>query len=87
MNNVATLKEGADPNELTINSYDQPLKRAMIHVLANNTAIKNGGGNINDSSSWYDNKELSYINIDTSTYGIQLDPNHEADMSTMTEFS
>lgn len=87
INAVATLKEGADPNDLTINSYDQPLKRAMIHVIANNSAVKNGVGNINPTSSWYDNSEFSYMVIGSDTYGIQQDSDHTADEAHMTEFS
>lgn len=87
INHVATLKDGADPKDLSIKSYDQPLKRAMIHVLANNSAVKNGVGNINPTSSWYDNTEFSYITIGSDTYGIQQDSDHTADEAHMTEFS
>lgn len=87
INHVATLKEGADPKDLSIKSYDQPLKRAMIHVLANNSAVKNGVGNINPASSWYDDAEFSYMTIGSDTYGIQQDSDHTADEAHMTEFS
>ena len=87
INHVATLKEGADPNVLTQQSYYQPLKQAMIDVLANNSAVKNGAGNINPTSSFYDDTELSYIEIGTDGYGIQMDADHTADEGHMTEFS
>lgn len=89
INSVATLKEGVDPKDLdlSIKSYDQPLKRAMIHVLANNSAVKNGVGNINPASSWYDDTEFSYMTISSDTYGIQQDSDHTADEAHMTEFS
>lgn len=87
INHVATLKEGADPKDLSIKSYNQPLKRAMIHVLANNSAVKNGVGNINPTSSWYDDTEFSYMTIGSDTYGIQQDSDHTADEAHMTEFS
>lgn len=87
INHVATLKKGADPKDLSIKSYDQPLKRAMIHVLANNSAVKNGVGNINPTSSWYDDTEFSYMTIGSDTYGIQQDSDHTADEAHMTEFS
>lgn len=87
INHVATLKEGADPKDLSIKSYDQPLKRAMIHVIANNSAVKNGVGNINPTSSWYDDTEFSYITIGSDTYGTQQDSDHTADEAHMTEFS
>lgn len=87
INNVATLKEGADPNNLTQDSYYQPLKQAMIDVLANNSAVKNGAGNMNPTSSFYDDTEFSYIEIGTNGYGIQMDADHTADEGHMTEFS
>lgn len=87
INNVATLKEGADPDNLTQDSYYQPLKQAMIDVLANNSAVKNGAGNMNPTSSFYDDTKLSYIEIGTNGYGIQMDADHTADEGHMTEFS
>lgn len=96
INNVATFKtkEGEDPKEekerrkdISIANYDQPLKRAMIHMLANNSAVKNGVGNINPSTSWYDDSDFSYIEISTNNYGIQQDSDHTADEAHMTEFS
>ena len=87
INNVCTLKEGSNPKDISIESYDQPLKRAMIHMLANNSAVKNGVGNINPQSSWYDESEFSYITIGTHNYGIQQDSDHTADEAHMTEFS
>lgn len=87
INLVSSLKPNANPKDISINSYDQPLKRAMIHVIANNSAIKNGVGNINPLSSWYDDTDLSYITIGTDGYGIQQDSDHTADEAKMTEFS
>ena len=87
INNVAILKEGADPEVLTQDSYYQPLKQAMIDVLANNSAVKNGAGNMNPTSSFYDDTEFSYIEIGTNGYGIQMDADHTADEGHMTEFS
>jgi hypothetical protein len=43
----------------------------MIHVIANNSAVKNGVGNINPLSSWYDDVDLNYITVATDGYGIQ----------------
>ncbi len=87
INNVATLREGADPEVLTQDSYYQPLKQAMIDVLANNSAVKNGAGNMNPTSSFYDDTDFSYIEIGTNGYGIQMDADHTADEGHMTEFS
>ena len=87
INNVAEIKPGADPNDLTQDSYYQPLKEAMIDVLANNSAVKNGAGNMNPTSSFYDDTDFKYIVVGTIGYGIQMDAVHEADEGHMTEFS
>lgn len=87
INLVSSLKPNANPKDISINSYDQPLKRAMIHVIANNSAVKNGVGNINPLSSWYDDADLNYITVATDGYGIQQDSDHTADEAKMTEFS
>ena len=84
---VATLNPGANPNDLSIDSYNQPLKNAMIHMIANHTAIKEGYRNMNPSTSWYDNSRLNYMTVSTDNYGIQQDSDHEADQAYMTEFS
>lgn len=68
-------------------NYYQPLKSKMIDMVANNTSIKNGAGNINPSSSFYDDSKLKTIKVSTLHYGIQMDADHEADMGEMTEFS
>ena len=79
INNVATLNNNGteyvkkNPKRkapATIDYYDQPLKGAMIHMIANNSAVKEGVGNINPTSAWTDNSELSYMTIDTKHYGI-----------------
>lgn len=73
--------------EANINNFDQPLKRAMIHVLANNSATKEGARNINPTSRFYDNTPLRYVQMDTYGYGVQMDSDHTADEAKMTEFS
>lgn len=96
INNVTTFKkiegesaksEKVRREDISIANYDQPLKRAMVHMLANNSAVKNGVGNINPNTSWYDDSEFSYITISTNNYGIQQDSDHTADEAHMTEFS
>lgn len=85
INNVTIAKgKGNDPN---IENFDQPLKQAMIHMVANESAVKNGIENINPSSSWSDDSKLSYITLSTNNYGIQQDSDHTADEAKMTEFS
>jgi len=59
----------------------------MIDYLCNNSAIKNGAGNRNDASRFYNNEALDTITLGTEYYGIQMDADHEADEAEMTEFS
>lgn len=86
MNLVAIEK---DPNATIINqsSYRQPLKEACINVVANQTAMKNGAANVNETSVYYNDERLNYMVIPTSGYGIQMDADHKADEAEMTEFS
>lgn len=77
--------------------YYQPLKYKMVDYLINQSAIKNGTGNINFSDVYYNpnndlndvqNEEsLRYIELDTYRYGIQQDSEHEADDEELTEMS
>lgn len=89
INMVAYAKDPNQSNKVTIDqqNYYQPLKQMLIDVVANNSAVKNGAGNINPSSSYYDDTKLTYIELGTSQYGIQMDADHTADEGTMTEFS
>lgn len=89
VNAVAYKRDPEQSNKVSIDqtNYYQPLKEMMIDILANNSAVKNGAGNVNQSSSYYDDSKLSYMVIGTSQYGIQMDADHTADEGKMTEFS
>ena len=88
MNNVAYARENTTDNDpVDQEHYYQPLKSLLIDMVANQTAVKNGAGNVNQSSSFYDNTNLTYMEIPTTMYGIQLDADHTADEGQMTEFS
>ena len=67
--------------------YYQPLKDAMIHYAVNNTAVKNGAGNINQESDWGSTEVPSYMTVGYDGIGVQMDANHEADESLLREFS
>lgn len=67
--------------------YKQPLKEMFIGYIANTSAVKNGQGNVNESSAWDGNEELNYIELDNTNLGIQMDADHEMANSEMTEFS
>lgn len=86
MNNVS-VRVGNDTSDLSQRTYYQPLKDLMISYAANNTAVKNGAANINQSSAWRDDSDLTYMEVDTDGLGIQMDPDHEIDEAEMTEFS
>lgn len=89
VNAVAYKRNPDQSNKVSIDqtNYYQPLKEMMIDIVANNSAVKNGAGNVNQSSSYYDDSKLSYMVIGTSQYGIQMDADHTADEGKMTEFS
>lgn len=89
MNAVAYKRDPDQSNKVPIDQehYYQPLKEILIDVVANNSAVKNGAGNINQASVYYDDNKLSYMKIGTSQYGIQMDADHTADEGKMTEFS
>ena len=89
VNAVAYKRDPNQSNKVTIDqsNYYQPLKEMLIDILANNSAVKNGAGNLNPSSAYYDDSNLSYMEIGTSQYGIQMDADHTADEGKMTEFS
>ena len=65
----------------------QPLKDYLISILANSSAVKNGITNLNPASVLKGNQDLIYTEIDVTNFGVQLDANHEADFSELTEMS
>ena len=57
-------------------------------MVANSSAVKRGIVNQNSSSEiWENGRNLLYSKVNTSEFGIQLDANHEADQSELTEMS
>lgn len=87
VNFVANKKEGIDSKEISQKTYDQPLKRAFIGYLANNTSVKNGAGQVNPVELYYDDKPFKTMTVSTKGHGVQLDSDHHADEAEMTEFS
>lgn len=79
--------EGKPEKALLQSNYDQPLKRSFIGYIVNNTAVKEGVGNINPASSYYDKTPLRDITVRTKSHGVQQDSDHEAVEAQMTEFS
>lgn len=88
MNAVGHKVDGsADNVPLDQDNYIQPLKQYHIGYALNNTAVKNGAQNINQSSAWYDNKDLSYFEVDSDGLGMQMNADHDIIDSELTEFS
>ena len=87
VNNCTFRKTNGDRTDLTTHSYEQPLKEMMIGYVANVSAVKNGRGNVNSSDAWKNDEALTYMELDNAGFGIQMDADHEAVDSTMTEFS
>lgn len=65
----------------------QPLKHSDIHYLVNTSGAKCGAANINPTSSWFDNTPLRSFKMSTRHLGIQMDADHHADNSELTEMS
>lgn len=89
MNNVGRIKPGFTKGEDTINqeTYEQPLKKYEIGYALNNTAVKEGAKNINQTSSWYDDSDLNYFEVNSDGLGIQMNADHDIVNSELTEFS
>lgn len=63
----------------------QPMKHSDIHYLINGSALKVGARNANPSTSRYDDSDLNYYTIGSQYFGIQMNADHHADNSEVTE--
>lgn len=81
------IDESAKNVPLDQDNYIQPLKQYHIGYALNNTAVKNGAQNINQSSAWYDDEDLSYFEVDSDGLGMQMNADHDIIDSELTEFS
>lgn len=72
---------------LTQEDLYQPLKYSDIHWMPTIGAVKVGPMNINSSDAYSDSKDLNFGIIRMNTAGIQLDPTHHADNSTVSIFT
>lgn len=81
------INESANNVPLDQDNYMQPLKQYHIGYALNNTAVKNGAQNINQSSAWYDDEDLSYFEVDSDGLGMQMNADHDIIDSELTEFS
>lgn len=96
MNNVGIPinRSRVQDGDISQETLYQPLKHAMIHMIANASAVKNGQTNVNSVKSWtseYDadnkNTHLLYFTVDSAQFGSQMDGNHESDDAELTEMS
>lgn len=72
----------------------QPLKYSDIAYLVNTSACKNGQANVNTRDQWYSeydetnpDTQLRTVKISTMHMGIQMDADHHADESQVSEMS
>jgi hypothetical protein len=61
----------------------QPLKTKMIHYFLPKSAGKDGVGNINPTTTLFDDSPLTRMTVHSTHLGIQNDSDHESDESTM----
>lgn len=66
---------------------DYNLKDKMISYVVNKSAIKVGAGNANSNQSFYDETELKTINMSTKFGGVQMNADHDLDLSHVTEMT
>lgn len=87
INKVGILKNPNQTPETQDDVY-QPLKYSDIHYEATIGAVKEGAANINPNTSYFDESELSYMQVEMLQSGIQLDKEHHAtdtEVSLMTQ--
>ena len=87
LNLVAFRRDTSKTRSFDQEDFYQPLKHAMIHYAVNNTAVKNGAGNINQANAWKNKSKLSYMTVQYDGIGVQMDADHTADEALLTEFS
>jgi len=69
------------------NTFNQPLKDSVVAMLANKSAVKMGATNVNIVDTWKSPENLLSFKVNTTNFGIQMDANHEADDSEITEMT
>ena len=85
--NVGTVKD-AKATHFSQKNVRQPLRDKFIAIAASKSALKRGAANINTSKdAWESDESLASFKVNTSSFGIQLDANHHADLSDVREMS
>ena len=72
---------------LTQSNVYQPMKYSDIHYVVNSSAIKVGARNVNPVNVRAEGNTtpLQYFSVGSQYFGIQMDPDHHADDSSVTE--
>ena len=79
MNNVGVKKAGYT-NVVDQFGVDQVLKKAQIHMIATEGAVKYGAANVNTKDAYFnDDYPVTYMQIEAYDYGEQLDAEHAAE--------
>lgn len=88
MNNVGWPKDSSRKGQfVNQETYVQPLKQFHIGYVLNSSAVKNGAKNVNQSSAWSDDSDLTYFEVDSDGLGMQMNADHDIVDSELTEFS
>lgn len=66
---------------------NENLKDKFIAYAVNQSAIKVGVTNINDTKLWYNNDALQFMDFSTKFGGVQMNADHELDYAEVTEMS
>lgn len=82
LNNIGTF-EGDQITEYNQNGVKQVLKSKIIHYFLPKSAGKDGVGNINPTTTLFDESALTRMTVHSTHLGIQNDSDHESDESTM----
>lgn len=84
MNAISIYKHTGNTSKNQDN-YEQPLKNYFIGYIANESAVKRGQFNINESSQWTSEDDLLYTELDIAGLGTQMDGDHIADQASVSE--
>ena len=91
VNEIAIPKDLSDANNDIVTTIvcEENLKDDFIALAANHSAIKTGVRNLNNSNVFSRNNDdaLTYMEVSTVHYGIQMNPDHDIEHSSVTEMS
>lgn len=79
----------SDTNNYLVSNIiaNENLKDKFIAYAVNNSAIKVGATNVNNTDLWYNDKDLQFMDFSTKFGGVQMNADHELDYAEVTEMS